>query len=121
MVMVRHWFLRLATVVALVAWVLSAVSAALVAAGGIAGATGLGDYRVPGGVVSFSPTWSVAGGLTLTTNGEFGDPREGTTSFLFVRGQERGGLVREYPAEVQPVDVRLAGRWCSTRSPAGAD
>src|SRR5690349_17755889 len=98
----RSFLLRGATVVALVAWVVAALTAALVAAGGVLGATGATDYRVPGpGIVSFTPTWSVDGSAALTPAGERGDPSEGTTSFRFMRG--------EHDAEVQPVDVALRG------------
>jgi hypothetical protein len=99
-----------ATVVALVAWLLTGFSAVLVAAGGVGGATGLTDYRVPGpGIVSFTPTWSASAAVALTSDGVRGDPTQGTTSFRFLRSGEADGRIREYDAEVQPVGVLMSG------------
>jgi len=116
--MPRERVFRIASGIALVAWVGTAVAALLVAAFGVIGLTGWGDYRyevdVPVPVVSvdltFQPSWGVVQDGEVCDQVNLREPAQDCYNFVLRRGEQQmdGDVILQ--GDVRPVDAALSGR-----------
>jgi hypothetical protein len=114
--MPRQKAFRIASGVALVSWVGTALVALLVAVFGVIGLTGLGDYRyqvevpVPGLSLDLSPSWGVSQAGDVCDEVDLRDPEPGCYNIVLHQGEQHmdGDVVLQ--GDVRPVDAALSGR-----------
>lgn len=114
----RQKAFHVASGLALVAWVGTAVIALLVATFGAIGLTGLGDYRYQVGVavpglsldLGFQPSWGVSQGGEVCRQINLHDPATGCYNIVLDGGTQRldGHVLRQ--GDVRPVEADLSGR-----------
>ena len=114
-----------ASVVALVAWVGAALSAVLVAALGVVGLSGWGDYHyrvdVPLPGISlhagYQPSWGVTGGEEVCRTVDVNRPSADCLGFVLQRAdqQQSGPVLEQGP--VRPVRAVLGGRMLLDAAP----
>jgi hypothetical protein len=114
----RHKAFRVASGLAFVAWVGTALVALLVATLGIIGLTGVGDYRyrveVPAPGFSlhlgFQPSWGVSEGGDVCRQVNLRDPATGCYNIVLDRTEQHLGGDESLQGDVRPVDAVLSGR-----------
>jgi hypothetical protein len=114
--MPRQRAFRIASGFALVAWVGTALAALLVAAWGIVGLTGWGDYRYQADVpglsldLGFQPSWGVSQAGVVCDRVDVHDPARGCYNIVLHEGEPRvdGDVILQ--GHVRPVDAALSGR-----------
>jgi hypothetical protein len=114
----RQQAFRVASGLALLASVVTALVALVVATLGAIGLTGLGDYRyhitvpVPGLSldVGFQPSWGVSQGGEVCDEVNLHDPATGCYNIVLDQGRQRldGDVLLQ--GDVRPVDAALSGR-----------
>jgi hypothetical protein len=114
----RQKAFRVASGLALVAWVATALVALLVATFGVIGLTGWGDYRyqvdVPGPGLSlhlgFQPSWGVSQGGDVCNPVHMHDTATGCYNIVLFQGEPRqhGDVLLQ--GDTRPVDAALSGR-----------
>ncbi|WP_182375972.1 DUF2975 domain-containing protein [Nocardioides sp. WS12] len=116
--MPRQKAFRIASGVALVAWVGTTLAGLLVAAFGVIGLAGWGDYRyhvdVPLPLLSldldFQPSWEVVQFGDVCDQVNIREPAQDCYNLVLAQGEQRmdGDVILQ--GDVQPVDAALSGR-----------
>lgn len=114
----RQKAFRIASGIALLAWVLTALAALLVLTFGVIGLAGWGDYidRVEAPVpglsldVGFRPSWAVAQAGDVCDQVDLRDPATGCYNIVLHQGEQRLDGPVWLQGDVRPVNAELTGR-----------